>query len=110
MNRLNFMQGFPDEASCISYLRKQREQSGVACRHCCGLEHRWAANKLSLECKRCHSRQFFRSGTVVEHSKLPFRYWIATMFLLATTKKSFSTEELRRHSFMKHAYKSNIFI
>jgi hypothetical protein len=32
----------------------------------------------------------------MEHSKLPFRYWIATMFLLTCTKKSFSTEELRR--------------
>lgn len=32
----------------------------------------------------------------MEHSKLPFRYWIATMFLLTSTKKSFSTEELCR--------------
>jgi len=32
----------------------------------------------------------------MEHSKQPFRYWIAVMFLLASTKKSFSTEEHRR--------------
>ena len=26
MNILNFMQRFPDEASCIAYLKEQREQ------------------------------------------------------------------------------------
>ena len=96
MNILNFMQRFPDEASCIAYLKEQREQSGVVCKHCGCTEHRWDANKLSFECKHCHSRQSLRSGTVMEHSKLPFRYWIAAMFLLTSTKKSFSTEELRR--------------
>ena len=96
MNILNFMWRFPDEDSCIAYLKEQREQSGVACRHCGGLEHRWDANKLCFECKHCHSRQSLRSGTVMEHSKLPFRYWIAAMFLLTSTKKSFSTEEIRR--------------
>ena len=96
MNILNFMQRFPDDASCITCLKEQREQSGVVCKHCGCVEHRWDANKLSFECKHCHSRQSLRSGTVMEHSKLPFRYWIAAMFLLTCTKKSFSTEELRR--------------
>lgn len=96
MNILNFMQRFPDEASCIAYLKEQREQSGVVCKHCGCKEHIWNPAKLSFECKHYHSRQSLRSGTVMEHSKLPFRYWIATMFLLTGTKKSFSTEELRR--------------
>lgn len=96
MNILNFMQRFPDEASCIAYLKEQREQSGVACKHCGCREHRWDAKKRSFECKHCHSRQSLRSGTVMEHSKLPFRYWIAAMFLLTSTKKSFSTAEICR--------------
>ncbi len=32
MNILNFMQRFPDEASCIAYLKEQREQSGIVCK------------------------------------------------------------------------------
>lgn len=32
----------------------------------------------------------------MEHGKLLFRYWTAAMFLLTGTKKSFSTEEIRR--------------
>lgn len=96
MNILNFMQRFLDEASCIAYLKEQREQSGIVCKHCGCREHRWDANKLVFECKHCHHKQSLRSGAVLEHSKLPFRYWIAAMFLLTSTKKSFSTEEIRR--------------
>ena len=96
MNILNFTARFPDEASCIAYLKEQREQSGVVCKHCGCREHRRDANKLSFECRHCHSRQSLRSGTVMEHGKPPFRYRIAAMFLLTGTKKSFSTEELRR--------------
>ena len=91
------MQRFPNEASCIACLKEQREQSGIVCKHCGCTEHRWDTNKLVFECKHCHHRQSLRSGTVMEHSKLPFRYWIAAMFLLTGTKKSFSTEEIRHH-------------
>ena len=96
MNILNFMQQFPDEASCIAYLKEQKEQSGIVCKRCGCKGHIWCPAKLSFECRHCHSRQSLRSGSVMEHSKLPFRYWIAAMFLLTITKKSFSTEELRR--------------
>lgn len=96
MNILNFMQKFSDEASCIAYLKEQKEQFGVVCKRCGCEEHIWNLKKLSFECRHCHSMQSLRSETVMEHSKLPFRYWIATMFLLTSTKKSFSTEEIRR--------------
>lgn len=81
MDILNFMQQFPDKTSCIAYLKEQREQSGVACKHCGCKEHIRNPAKLSSECKHRHSRQSLRSGTVMEDSKLPLRYRIAAMFL-----------------------------
>lgn len=96
MNLLNFMSNFADEESCVTYLKEQRERRGVVCKHCGCTEHRWDSHKRCFECRNCHSRQSLRSGTVMQNSKLPFRYWIATMFLLMSTKKSFSTEEIRR--------------
>lgn len=96
MNILNFMQRFLDEASCIACLKEQREQSGIVCKHCGCMEHRWDANKFVFEWKHCHHRQPLHSGTVMKHSKLPSRYWIAVMFQLTSAKKSFSTEEIHR--------------
>jgi transposase-like protein len=96
MNLLNFISEYPDEQSCIDRFKAQREQNGVVCHKCGSEEHFWLKNKLSYECKHCHSRQSLRSGTVMEHSKLPFRYWFITMHLLTSTKKSFSASELQR--------------
>ena len=97
MNILNFMQHFIDEASCIVYLKLERERLDVVCEHCGGLKYCLNVNKLFFECQHCHNRQFLHFGTVMKHSKLSFRYWITTMFIQTNTKKSFSIKELRLH-------------
>ena len=95
MNILEFIQKFPDEDACRLKFKEQRDQIGVICRKCNCKDHFWLENKQSYECKSCHSRQSLRSGTVMQNSKLPYRYWFITIHLLTSTKKSFSTEELR---------------
>lgn len=96
MNILEFIQKFPDEDACRLKFKEQRDQIGIICDKCNCKEHYWHENKLCYECKHCHRRISLRSGTVMQSSKLPFRYWFVTMHLLTCTKKSFSTEELRR--------------
>ena len=96
MNILEFIQKFPDEGACRLKFKEQRDQIGIICDKCNYKEHYWHENKLCYECKHCHRRISLRSGTVMQSSKLPFRYWFVTMHLLTCTKKSFSTEELRR--------------
>jgi hypothetical protein len=96
MNLLNFIEQYPDEAACIERFKAERDQNGVVCHRRGSHEHLWLKNKLSYECKHCHSRQSLRSGTVMEHSKLSFRYWFVAMHLLTATKKSFSSSELQR--------------
>ena len=95
MNILEFIQRFPDEDACRLKFKEQRDQIGVICRKCNCKDHFWLENKQCYECKSCHSRQSLRSGTVMQNSKLPYRYWLITIHLLTSTKKSFSTEELR---------------
>lgn len=63
---------------------------------CGSHEHYWLKNKLRYEYKCCHYRQSLRSGTALEHTKLPFRYWYIAMHLLMSTKKSFPASELQR--------------
>ena len=96
MNILSFSEIYPDEDSCLKKFREQREKVGVVCHRCRGKEHYWLQKKHSYECNHCHSRQSLRSGTVMENSKLPFRYWFVAMHLLTSTKKSFSSSELQR--------------
>ena len=96
MNLLNYIQQYPDAQACIERFKAQRAQNGVVCPKCGSHEHFWLKNKLSYACKYCHSRQSLRSGTVMEHGKLPFRYWFVVMHLLTGPKKAFSASELQR--------------
>lgn len=96
MNILNFAVNFPNEETCLQKFKEQRDQIGVVCRHCDCKEHYWLKNKQAYECKSCHARQTLRSGTVMQHSNLPYRYWFAAMYLLTATRGSFSSAELQR--------------
>lgn len=96
MNILNFALNYPDEETCRKKFKEQRGQMGITCNHCNCKGHYWLENKQAYECKKCHARQTLRSGTVMQHSNLPFRYWFAAMHLLTVTKNPFSTAELQR--------------
>lgn len=96
MKLLEFTSKYPDEASCIAKLRELREKEVRICPKCGHKEWYWKNDKLCYECKKCHHRESLRKGTVMENSKLPFRYWFTTIHLLTATKNSFSALELQR--------------
>ncbi|MBI3218016.1 MAG: IS1595 family transposase [Bacteroidetes bacterium] len=102
MNLLNFISQYPDEESCKLKLKAIRDKEGVVCRHCGGQDHYWKKDKWQYECKTCKTRTTLRSGTVMQGSQLPFRYWFVAMHLLTSTKKSFSAMELQRQ--LGHKY------
>jgi len=96
MNLINFIEQYPDEASCKAKFKEFREQAGVFCIHCSSKEHYWKSDKACYECKHCGYRQGLKTNTVMHKSKLPFRYWFIAMHLLTATRKSFSAKELQR--------------
>lgn len=73
-----------------------RDQQGVICKKCEGKEHYWKNDKWQYECKSCRFRTTLRSGTIMESSNLPFRYWLIAIGLMSATKKSFSAMEVQR--------------
>ncbi len=96
MNLINFIEQFPDENSCKLKFKEMRDTTGVVCRHCGSREHYWQSTIWQYQCKKCKTRTTLRSGTVMQASKLPFRYWFIAIHLLTSTKKTFSALELQR--------------
>jgi transposase-like protein len=96
MNLINFIEEFPDEASCRQKFKMIRDQQGVVCRKCGCTKHFWLQTIEKYECKNCKTRTSLRSGTVMHGSNLSFRYWFIAMHLLTSTKKTFSALELQR--------------
>ena len=96
MNLLNFIEHYPDEASCKAKWKSIRDKEGVICSRCGSKSHYWKQDKECYECKICGYRQGLKANTVMHASNLPIRYWFITMHLLTSTKKSFSAKELQR--------------
>jgi transposase-like protein len=96
MNLLNFISAYPDEASCKAKFKAYRDKEGVTCKKCGHTEHYWLSTIEQYKCKKCGFRTSIKSGTVLENSKLPYRYWFVAMHLITSTKKTFSALELQR--------------
>lgn len=101
MNIINFINRFPDEASCIEFIKVQRIQEGIICKKCTGTKHYWLENKLCFQCTSCGFRTSIKSGTVMENSNLPIRTWMMAITFITATKKGFSAAELQRQLGMK---------
>jgi len=102
MNLIKFIDRFPDEESCRQRFKEIRDQEGVICRNCGSKDHYWIQTISQYQCKTCKARTTLRSGTVMQASKLSFRYWFIAMHLLTSTKKTFSSLELQRQ--LGHKY------
>ena len=107
MNILQFNERFPDDASCMSYIKTEREKAGVICKKCQCRDHYWLNCLDMFQCRQCGFRTGLKNGTVMENSKLPLRTWLLAMTLISATKKGFSTLELQRQ--MGHSRYETVF-
>jgi len=95
MNFKEVLEKYSSEDQCKAAFKKLRLKQGVACKKCGCKEHYWQATRDQFECKQCRFRTTLRSGTVLQHSKLPFQYWFMAMHLMTMTKKGISATELQ---------------
>lgn len=98
----DFFKKFPDEVSCKTHFKAERDKQGVICKRCSGMEHYWISTRDQYQCKKCKFRTTLRSGTLLHGSQLPYYYWYFSIMLLTSTKKSFSALEVQRQ--LGHLY------
>ncbi len=101
MKIFDFHNEFPDEMSCIKYLKELRESEGIVCNNCGSNEHIWLENRKTWQCKKCYSRKSLKSGTIMENTKLPLLIWFRTIALISMTKKGISTLALQKQLGLK---------
>jgi len=87
---------FPTEESCWNILKNIKEYAGVVCKKCGNNEHYWKKDKHQFECKDCNYRTSLKTGTVMENSNLPIRYWLATIAYLHKFESKISARQFQR--------------
>lgn len=102
MNIIEFINHFPDEQSCESFLKSHREKCGIYCKTCkCFSKHYWFSGRKFFECSKCRRRTSLKAGTVMESSNLSLHTWFTAFLLMSATKKGFSCLEFQRQMGMK---------
>lgn len=96
MSILAFTQQFPTNESCKLHFKLERENQGIICKKCSQTEHYWLKSKWQWQCKNCSFRTTLRSGTIMEHSNLPFITWYLCMVFMSFSKKGLSALEMQR--------------
>ena len=96
MNIIKFVTDFPDEISCKTHYKELRERQGIICKQCGNTHHYWLKAKFQWQCSQCEFRTTLRSGTIMEHSNLPFRKWYLAMAFMSFSKKGLSATELKK--------------
>lgn len=90
-----FSNRFSGEQDCKQYWKIKREKEGLLCDQCDGFEFRWHSGHFCWICKGCNHSKSLRSGTVMEHSNLPFKIWLKTIFFMSSMKKSISAKQMQ---------------
>lgn len=92
---------FHNEKAAYAYVEARVWPNGPICPHCGGFERIGAMKGKSTrigayKCYQCRKPFTVKVGTIFEASHVPMRYWLQAMFLIASSKKGISANQLHR--------------
>jgi len=92
---------FHDEAAAYRFVEKRVWPDGPVCPHCGGVERiskmKGASTRVgTYKCYQCRKPFTVKVGTIFESSHVPLNLWLQAIFLMASSKKGVSSNQLHR--------------
>ena len=92
---------FHNEAAAYAWVESRVWPNGPICPHCGGVERIGKMGGKSTrigvyKCYQCRKQFTVKVGTVFEDSHVPMRFWLQAMYLLCSSKKGISSNQLHR--------------
>jgi transposase-like protein len=92
---------FHDERAAYRFVESRIWPEGPVCPHCGGVDRISAMNGKSTrigayKCYQCRKPFTVKVGTIFESSHVPMRHWLQAIFLIASSKKGISANQLHR--------------
>src|SRR6185503_14450901 len=96
----HFNEQFPDDESCLEWLKEQRMPGGIT--HCdkCGVErkHHRVTGRPAYACDYCGTMVSPMAGTIFHKSPTPLRLWFYAMYLMSATRCGISAKQIQRET------------
>jgi transposase-like protein len=105
MSLMEFMAEYPDDATCLEYLWRQRFSPDGVHAHCpkCGVERAFKHypiknRRTAWSCtqKGCGTHLHPLAGTIFEKSSTSLHLWFYAMYLMSSTRCGISAKQLER--------------
>jgi transposase-like protein len=92
---------FHDEEAAYAWVEARVWPEGPVCPHCGGMDRISKMGGKSTrigtyKCYQCRKPFTVKVGTIFEASHVPMRHWLQAMFLMSSSKKGISTNQLHR--------------
>jgi len=92
---------FHDEVAAYAWVEARVWPNGPVCPHCGGVERIGKMGGKSTrigayKCYQCRKPFTVKIGTIFEASHVPMHYWLQAMFLMTSSKKGISANQLHR--------------
>src|SRR5437762_361410 len=92
---------FVNEDDAVAFVESRLWPRGPVCPHCGGVEHnsKLAGKSTRIgtyKCYDCYKPFTVKVGTIFESSHIALRLWLQAIFLIASSKKGISSNQLHR--------------
>jgi len=95
-----FNSEFPNDDSCLEYVKEQRWPNGVTKCEKCGVDrkHHRVTGRTAYACQECGSHIYPLAGTVFEKSTTSLKLWFYAMYLMGSTRCGISAKQIQRET------------
>jgi transposase-like protein len=92
---------FHNEVAAYKFVESKVWPKGPVCPHCGGFERispmKGKSTRIgAYKCYQCRKPFTVKIGTIFEASHIPLRFWLQAMFLMTSSKKGISANQLHR--------------
>ena len=95
----HFEQQFPDEDSCLEFIKQARWPDGVHCTKCDKVTgHYRIKGRKVYSCEFCGFHVSPTANTIFHKSSTSLKTWFHAMFLMASTRTGISAKQLERET------------
>ncbi|HTC47095.1 MAG TPA: IS1595 family transposase [Candidatus Aquilonibacter sp.] len=95
----DFQKQFPDDATCLEWLRNRLYPEGIYCLKCeATTKHHRVASRPSYSCDHCGHHVHPTAGTIFHKSPTPLTTWFYAIYLMAQTRCGISAKQIQRET------------
>src|SRR5437870_3414807 len=95
----DFDRQFPDDATCLEWLKSYLYPDGVFCEKCNRVtKHHRVASRPSYSCDYCGHHVHPTAGTIFHKSPTPLTLWFHAIYLMASTRCGISAKQIQRET------------